>query len=107
MSISDELKANILRYHHVEKWRVGTISRQLNVHHSTIKRVLAETGVPKRSILVQSSMIEPYVPFILDTLQKFPLPVSSYWMMKRSADISISIFPKIHLSQKMEAVKVT
>ena len=72
MSISDELKANILRYHHVEKWRVGTISRQLNVHHSTIKRVLAETGVPKRSILVQSSMIEPYVSFILDTLQKFP-----------------------------------
>ena len=72
VSISDELKANILRYHHVEKWRVGTISRQLNVHHSTIKRALAETGVPKRSILVQSSMIEPYVPFILDTLQKFP-----------------------------------
>ena len=71
MSISDELKANILRYHHVEKWRVGTISRQLNVHHSTIKRVLAETGVPKRSILVQSSMIEPYVSFI--ELNRFAL----------------------------------
>ena len=36
MTISDELKANILRYHHVEKWRVGTISRQLNVHHSEV-----------------------------------------------------------------------
>jgi len=27
MTISHELKANILRYHHVEKWRVGTINR--------------------------------------------------------------------------------
>ena len=34
MAISDDIKANILRYHHVEKWRVGTIARQLNVHHT-------------------------------------------------------------------------
>ena len=36
MAISDDIKANILRYHHVEKWRVGTIARQLNVHHTTL-----------------------------------------------------------------------
>lgn len=71
MTISDELKANILRYHHVEKWRVGTISRQLHVHHSTIKRVLSETGVPKDNILVQASMIDPYLAFITETLQRF------------------------------------
>ena len=29
MSISAELEATILRYYHVEKWRVGTIARQL------------------------------------------------------------------------------
>ena len=29
MAIDKELEAKILRYHHVEKWKVGTISRQL------------------------------------------------------------------------------
>ncbi len=33
MTISDELAAKILRYHHAEKWRVGTIANQL-LHHS-------------------------------------------------------------------------
>lgn len=72
MTISEDLKANILRYHHVEKWRVGTIARQLNVHHTTVKRVLSETGVSKHSILVQASMIDPYLSFITETLQRFP-----------------------------------
>jgi len=72
MSISEELKANILRYHHVEKWRIGTISSQLNVHHSTIKRVLSETGVSKHNILVQGSMIDPFLSFVMSTLERFP-----------------------------------
>ncbi len=45
MSISEELTAQILRYYHVEKWRVGTISTQLGVHHGTIKRVLSDAGI--------------------------------------------------------------
>jgi transposase len=72
MTISDELKSNILRYYHVEKWRVGTISSQLSVHHSTVKRVLSDTGVPKENILQHRSMIDPFLSFILDTLQRFP-----------------------------------
>lgn len=72
MTISQALKANILRYHHVEKWRVGTIASQLGVHHSTVKRVLSETGVTKDTILVQKSMIDPFVPFILEQLKRFP-----------------------------------
>jgi hypothetical protein len=35
-SISAELEAKILRYYHVEKWRVGTIARQLQAHHGTV-----------------------------------------------------------------------
>lgn len=72
MSISEGVKANILRYHHVEKWRVGTIARQLNVHHTTVKRVLSATGVDKHKVFVQGSMIEPYLSFIMETLQRFP-----------------------------------
>jgi len=76
MTISDELRAQIVRYHHVEKWRVGTISRQLSVHHSTIKRVLSGTGVEKEKLL-QHSMIEPFLPFIMEKLQTFPTLTAS------------------------------
>ncbi len=72
MTISEELKAKILRYHYVEKWPVGTISSQFSVHHSTIKRVLAETGVPKKESLVQGSIIEPFLPYILEQLEQYP-----------------------------------
>lgn len=84
MSISEDLKANILRYHHVEKWRVGTIARHLGVHHTTVKRVLSETGVSKHSILVQESMIDPFLPFVMETLQRFPTLTASrlYDMVK-------------------------
>ena len=72
MAISNELKANILRYHYVEKWRIGTISRHLGVHHITIKRVLANTGVSKQEMLMHASMLDPYLSFVLDTLQRYP-----------------------------------
>ena len=67
MAISQEVKANILRYHHVEKWRVGTIASQLGVHHSTVKRVLSETGVDKNRVLVRGSIIDPF----LGSVEKF------------------------------------
>lgn len=72
MAISEEVKAMILRYHFVEKWRVSTIARQLNIHHTTVKRALADTGMTKDNVLSQSSMIEPYLPMILQTLEKYP-----------------------------------
>ncbi len=72
MTISAELEAKILRYYHVEKWRVWTISCQLGVHHGVIKRVLAQTGVPKDKVLQGVSIIDPYLSFILETLDKYP-----------------------------------
>ena len=41
------LEAEILRLHHVEHWPIGTIATQLRVHHSTVRRVLAQAGVPR------------------------------------------------------------
>ena len=72
MAISDELKAKILRYYHVEKWRVGTIARQLNIHHTTVKRVLSDTGISRSKILPERSMFDPFLPFVMETLEKFP-----------------------------------
>src|ERR1700730_3523255 len=72
MAIPPDLEAQILRYHLVEKWRVGTIARQLRVHHETVVRVLSQPGLPKHGSPARRSQIEPYLPFIRATLEKFP-----------------------------------
>ena len=85
MAITEELKAKILRYYHVEKWRVGTISRQLGVHHTTIKRLLSQTSVNKKDVFARTSIIEPYLPFILEELQRYPkLTASRLYDMAQS-----------------------
>lgn len=71
MTIPLELKANILRHYHVDKWLNGTIARQLHVHHSVVERVLRQAGMPKIGV-VRPSCIDPYLPFILETLKKYP-----------------------------------
>jgi transposase len=77
MTIPPDLEAQILRYHHVEKWRVGTIARQLRVHYSTVTRVLAQAGLPRSGAPARRSQVEPYLPFIRETLEKFPTLTAS------------------------------
>jgi len=72
MAIDKETESNILRYHFVEKWRVGTIAKQLGVHHSVVDRVLSQAGLPKVERSPRTSMIDPYLPFITETLSQFP-----------------------------------
>ena len=73
MALDDELKAQILRYHFVEHWRVGTIASQLGVHHSTVERVLGEAGVEReRQRPRRPSKLDPYMAFITETLERFP-----------------------------------
>ncbi|HOE40763.1 MAG TPA: helix-turn-helix domain-containing protein [Rhodoferax sp.] len=71
MTVTPELHANILRYRLVELWRTGTIAAQLHVHHSTVERLLRQEGLPHVGV-VRSSNTDPYLPFILETLKKFP-----------------------------------
>jgi hypothetical protein len=72
MTIPPDLEAQILRYYHVEKWRIGTIVRQLCVHPETVARVLAQAGLPRVGPPQRPSKIDPYLPFIRDMLGKFP-----------------------------------
>ena len=81
--IARELEAEILRLHHAEKWKVGTIAEQLDVHHDVVQRVLAQEGVP-RPRPQRPSRIDAYLPFILDTLERHPrLPASRLYDMCR------------------------
>ena len=71
MTIAPDMVAQILRLHTVEKWRVGTIARQLHVHRDTVRRVIAGNGAPDSSPL-RAFRIDPYRPFLIETLTKFP-----------------------------------
>jgi transposase len=71
MAITPETEAEIIRLFHAERWRRGTIARQLNIHHSTVDRVLAAAGLGV-SAKPRPSKIDPYVPFINETLDKYP-----------------------------------
>lgn len=82
--ISRALEAEILRLHHGEQWPIGTIATQLRVHHGTVRRVLAQAGVPLAPMLIRASIAAPYVAFIVETLTKYPTLRASrlYQMVK-------------------------
>lgn len=71
MTISHELEARIQRLHEVEKWPVGTIASHLGVHHSVVTRVLECAGLPRASH-PRRSKADAYMPFIEETLRKYP-----------------------------------
>ena len=72
-----DIEAQILRYYHAEKWTIGTIARQLHVHHSVVRRVLAQAGLPGIGAAPRPSRIDPYLPLIRETLEKFPTLTAS------------------------------
>jgi hypothetical protein len=84
VTIPPEVEAQILRYYHAEKWTAGTIAAQLKVHHGTVARVLAQAGLPRIGQRPRPSQIDPYLPFIRQTLESFPtLTASRLYAMVR------------------------
>ena len=79
-----DIEAQILRFYHAEKWTIGTIATQLHVHHSVVRRVVAQAGLPRPGRPPRRSKIDTYLPFILQTLDKFPrLTASRLYAMVR------------------------
>ncbi len=72
MSNNKELDAKILRYHFVEHWGVNTIADQLGIHHTTVDRVLCQAGMPKAGRTRKASIVDPYHPLIIETLEQYP-----------------------------------
>jgi hypothetical protein len=48
--IPKETEAEIVRLYHGEKWPIGTIACQLGIHHTTVQRVLWQTGVDRKNV---------------------------------------------------------
>lgn len=82
--IPKETEAAIVRLFHAEKWKIGTIATQLGVHRDSVRRVLSQNGLVVPAREVRPSMVDPFVPLILETLTKYPkLTGSRLWMMAR------------------------
>lgn len=82
--ISNDRRADILRLFFAEKWRIGTIAKQLEVHHSVVQRVVEQDGTGAICRPVVGTMVEPYIPLIVETLEKYPtLTASRLWQMAR------------------------
>jgi transposase len=77
VTVRSDVEAQILRYYHAEHWPIGTIAKQLRIHRDTVARVLAQAGLPRRGQLHGASKIDPYLPFIHETLAKFPTLTAS------------------------------
>ncbi len=72
MGVSKETESEILRLHHAEKWKRGTIARQLHIHHGVVDRVLAKNGIEVERLRVRRSMVDAYLPFIRSIMEKYP-----------------------------------
>ena len=72
MTISAELSAQIVRLYDAERWRVGTIARQLGVHRDTVRRVLGARSAILATQALRPSRIDPFRAFIQERLGKFP-----------------------------------
>jgi transposase len=82
--ISPERAAEILRLYHAEKWKPGTVARQLGVHHTTVRRVLAAAGQAPGLDSARPSIADPFVALIRATLEKYPtLCASRLYAMAR------------------------
>ena len=79
--IPADLEQKILRLHLVERWTVGTIARQVGVHHSTVQRVLYSSGL-LAAPFQRKSKLDPFLPVLTEILTEYPtLPASRLYQM--------------------------
>ena len=69
--ISPETRALIRRYFYAEHWKIGTIARELGVHPDAVRNAI-ETQRLGGAQPVRPSMVDPYLPFIRETLEQHP-----------------------------------
>ena len=69
--LSIELRAQIRRWFYAEHWKIGTIAKQLEVHHDAVRHAL-ETEKFHRAQTLRPLVTDPYVEFVQQILKDFP-----------------------------------
>jgi transposase len=70
--IDADLYARIRRLFFAEHWKVGTIAGELGVHHDTVARAIESDRFVRASRQVRPSQLDPFKPFVVDTLEQHP-----------------------------------
>jgi transposase len=70
--ITPEQHAEIRRLYYGEHWKVGTIAAALGVHHDTVRAAIAHDTQGLRRGTCRATMLDPYLPFLRDTLAQYP-----------------------------------
>jgi transposase len=63
--------ATIRRLYFAERWKIGTIASELSVHRDTVRAAI-ETDPLHRPRLLRPSRLDPYLPFLRETLERHP-----------------------------------
>lgn len=77
MTVSPAVSAEIRRLYFAEHWKRGTIAAQLGVHFDTVVRVLGSFGPKAGSPRPDARVLEPYIPFVDETLVRHPRLVAT------------------------------
>lgn len=72
MTISPEQHARVRRLYFGEHWRVGTIAAELGIHPDAVKRAVETPRFGNRVDVAKPSMLDPFKPFVLATLDQHP-----------------------------------
>lgn len=70
--ITSAQRAEIRRLYYAEHWKVGTIATHLGVHHETVAAAINRASVLTRGGRCRSTALDPYLPFVRDTLAQYP-----------------------------------
>ena len=70
--ITPAQRAEIRCLFYGEHWKVGTIAAQLGLHHETVRAAVQRETAGVRPSLCRPSILDPYLPFIRDTLAQYP-----------------------------------
>jgi transposase len=89
--ISPETRAAIRRYFYAEHWKIGTIATQLGIHPDAVRRAI-ETERFQGPQPLRPSAVDPYLPFVRQTLEQFPrLRATRLFQMIRDRGYSGSV----------------
>ena len=72
MTLAPEVEPEIHRLFFAEHWKVGTIARQLNVHHDVVRRIVGALPKRTRSPGGRLPRLDPYREFIVEQLAQYP-----------------------------------
>ena len=69
--LDPEKLATIRRLYFAERWKIGTIASELGVHRDTVRAAI-ETDPLHRPRRLGPSRLDPYLPFLRETLERHP-----------------------------------